>query len=47
MLRPLSGTDWARPSRHETQGAGLTLQVWVERSLKHIEEHLATVRKAK
>jgi uncharacterized protein YukE len=47
MLRGLSGEAWARESRHVTQGAGLSLQVWVERSLKHLEEHLATVQKAK
>ncbi len=47
MLRGLSGADWARESRHATQGSGFTLQVWIERSLKHIEEHLATVKKAK
>ncbi len=47
MLRGLSDESWARESRHATQGAGFTLQHWVERSLAHIEEHLATVKKAK
>lgn len=47
MLRGLPAEGWSRLSRHETQGAGLTLQTWVERGLKHIEEHLATVRNAK
>ncbi len=47
MLRGLSGDAWMRESRHETQGGGFTLQVWIERSLKHIEEHLATVKQAK
>jgi len=47
MLRGLTGADWSRESRHAAQGGGLTLQVWVERSLKHLEEHLATVKKAK
>ncbi len=37
---------WARTSTHETGGAGLTVQIWVERGLKHIEEHLETVKKA-
>ena len=46
MLRGLSGEAWNRESRHATQGGGFTLQVWVERSLKHIEENLATVKKA-
>ena len=47
MLRGLSGEAWGRESRHATQGSGFSLQVWVERSLKHIEEHLVTVKKAK
>ncbi|HEX2697568.1 MAG TPA: DinB family protein [Anaerolineales bacterium] len=47
VLRDLSGDKWSRESRHETQGAGLTLQHWVERSLAHMEEHLATVKRAK
>jgi hypothetical protein len=47
ILRGLSGEAWGRESRHETQGSGFTLQIWIERSLKHIEEHLATVKKAK
>lgn len=42
---PLEG--WSRISRHETQGSGLTFQVWVERGLEHIEEHLATVTRTK
>ena len=45
MLRGLSGEAWGRESRHATQGSGFTLQIWIERSLKHIEEHLATVKK--
>ena len=44
--RGLSGEAWNRESRHVTQGGGFTLQVWVEHGLKHIEEHLATVKKA-
>ena len=47
MLHGLSDDAWVRLSRHATQGGGFTLQVWIERSLKHIEEHLATVKKAK
>jgi hypothetical protein len=45
-LRGLPDEAWSRPSRHETQGGGLTLQTWVERGLGHIEEHLKTVKKA-
>ena len=37
---------WSRLSSHETDGEGLTLQIWIERGLKHIQEHLATVKKA-
>jgi DinB superfamily len=47
MLRGLSDEAWKRESRHATQGSGLTLQLWVERSLQHIEEHLGTVKKVK
>jgi hypothetical protein len=47
MLRSLPTEAWSRVSRHEKLGENLTLQLWVERSLAHIEEHLETVRKAK
>ena len=47
MLRGLPSETWTRESRHATQGEGFTLQTWVERSLKHIEEHLATIKKEK
>ncbi len=38
---------WSRESRHLELGRGLTLQFWVERSLAHIEEHLAAVKRLK
>lgn len=38
---------WSRESRHETIGEGLALQLWVERSLAHIEEHLLTLKKSR
>lgn len=47
LCRRLDGmpaSAWSRLSRHETAGEGLTLQLWVERSLAHIEEHLQAVR---
>jgi hypothetical protein len=44
-LRNLSQEAWSRVSRHETMGGELALQLWVERSLAHIEEHLQTVKK--
>jgi hypothetical protein len=43
-LSVLPREAWSRESRHEAQGGGLTLQLWVERNLAHIEEHLKTVR---
>ncbi len=46
LLRQMPVEGWSRLSSHETQGGGLTLQSWVERELEHIEEHLATVKKA-
>ena len=45
-LRELPQGAWSRESRHETMGGELALQLWVERSLAHIEEHLRTVKKA-
>ena len=47
MLRNLPREGWSRVSRHEKLGENLTLQLWVERSLAHIKEHLETVKKAK
>ena len=44
MLRELPGEAWARLSSHAMLGRGLTLQIWVEKDLAHIEEHLQTVR---
>jgi len=44
-LRDLPLEAWSRESRHETIGGGLTSQLWVERDLQHIEEHLQTVKK--
>ena len=44
-LRDLPQEAWSRESRHETLGGGLALQLWVERSLEHIEEHFQTLKK--
>ena len=44
-LRGLPQEAWSRESRHEALGGGLTMQLWVERSLAHIEEHLQAVKK--
>jgi hypothetical protein len=45
-LRSLPPEAWSRESRHVTLGSGFAMQTWVERGLAHIEEHLASVRKA-
>jgi hypothetical protein len=50
LCESLSGLPleaWSRESTHEALGGGLTLQLWVERSLAHIEEHLQTVNQLK
>jgi hypothetical protein len=44
-LEDLPLSAWSRPSRHEVYGE-FTMQTWVERMLAHIEEHLASIRKA-
>jgi len=45
ILQNLKREDWSRLSSHESGGNELTLQIWVERSLAHIEEHLLTLKK--
>jgi len=47
MLNEAPQDAWSRLSRHETMGGELTMQLWVERSLAHIEEHLQTITKSK
>lgn len=44
LLQVLPAGAWSRLSRHTTLGGGLTLQMWVEKGLAHIEEHLETVK---
>lgn len=46
LLKTLPQKAWSRESRHETMGGALPMQLWVERSLAHIEEHLQTLKKA-
>jgi len=46
ILRDLPRESWSRVSRHETLGGDLSLQLWVERGLAHIEEHLLALKKA-
>ncbi len=45
-LESIPRETWSRESRHETMGGELTLQLWVERNLAHIEEHLLTLKNA-
>lgn len=45
-LKNLPQSAWSRESSHETMGGELALQLWVERGLAHIEEHLQTLKKA-
>lgn len=47
LVKEMPASGWSRTSRHETQGDGITMQTWVERSLQHIVEHLATVKKSR
>ena len=47
ILTGLPRGAWSRESRHAELGGGLTLQLWVERGLAHIEEHLKTVKQAR
>ena len=37
---------WSRLSHHDVLGKELTLQLWAERDLAHIEEHLAALKRA-
>jgi len=45
ILKSMPIKGWSRESRHKESGGGKTLQLWVERNLRHIEEHLQTVKK--
>ncbi len=47
VLSALPVEAWSRESRHETIGEGLPLQLWVERGLAHIEEHLLEIKNHK
>jgi hypothetical protein len=47
LLRALPAESWSRLSRHTTLGSGLTLQIWVEKNLAHMQEHLEEVKKSK
>lgn len=45
-LSALPVEAWSRESRHETIGDKLPLQLWVERGLAHIEDHLKEIKKS-
>jgi hypothetical protein len=47
ILSGLPYEAWSRESRHAELGGGLTLQLWVERSLAHLKEHLMAVTRLK
>lgn len=44
VLSALPVEAWSRESHHNTIGDGLPLQLWVERGLAHIEEHLVEIK---
>ena len=44
ILKELPRQSWSRLSSHESAGNELTVQLWVERSLAHIEEHLQALK---
>jgi hypothetical protein len=44
LLSIMPQEGWSRLSRHEALGKELTLQLWVERSLAHIEEHVSVLK---
>jgi len=43
-LLNLPNEVWSRESRHASLGGGQTLQLWVESSLAHVEEHLKALK---
>lgn len=46
LLSVMPQTGWSRLSRHEALGKELTLQLWAERGLAHLEEHLKELKNA-
>ncbi len=45
VLSSLPNEAWSRLSRHKILGDELTLQLWAEYGLAHIEEHLVEIRR--
>jgi hypothetical protein len=46
LLAEAPQSSWSRLSQHEALGKELTLQLWAERGLAHIEDHLKALKKA-
>ncbi len=46
VLKNASQSVWSRLSSHEALGKELTLQLWAERGLAHLEEHLKLLKSA-
>lgn len=46
LLSAMPQSGWSRLSQHESLGKELTLQLWTERGLAHLEGHLKTLKKA-
>lgn len=46
ILSTMQQEGWSRLSRHEALGKELTLQLWAERGLAHLEEHLKELKNA-
>lgn len=44
LLSQMPQGGWSRLSRHEALGKELTLQLWAERGLAHLEDHLAALK---
>jgi len=44
-LSEMPNEAWSRLSQHKILGSELTLQLWVEYGLAHIEEHLLEIKK--
>ncbi len=45
VLSAVPNEAWSRLSQHKILGDGLTMQLWVEYGLAHIEEHLVEIRR--
>ena len=46
LLSAMPQEGWSRLSRHKALGPELTLQLWAERGLAHLEDHLKALKNA-